>query len=334
MVVRHGAAERAVRRVATAASGGRAGARRGAPRRRARATAAGPVGHRPGRAARRARRGAPPAPAPAGSPVCTPTCTRPRRHRRRCRRSPRGRSRRVARARAPRPSSSNTTTASANPRPGPGGLGQRQGEDAGLAERCPVAAAMACSWPSRARRCSSGSRPASMSRMPSASSRWSSPTRKSISGPWAGRGSARPRCCAAPAMFPAAMVRRDRLEPRVQLLRVAERGPIGTIERVRAQRGPVEHLDGEVAECLRVLGERQLEDGATDAGDAGLCRFRDVALGERPQGVEDRHQVADPPHQPLVAEEAEPVGDGRTSPSSRTHSSSSPTKAVPARRKA
>ncbi len=57
---------------------------------------------------------------------------------------------------------------------------------------------MTRSSPSRARMRSRGSRPASMVRIPSASSRWPSLTRKSISAPWAGRGSARPQCCAGP----------------------------------------------------------------------------------------------------------------------------------------
>ena len=88
---------------------------------------------------------------------------------------------------------------------------------------------------------------------------------------------------------------RDRLVPVVQLLGVAERRAVGPVQRVGGQRGPVEHLHGQVAEGLRVLGERELEDRAADAGDPGLRRLRDVALGEGPQRVEGGHEVADAP---------------------------------------
>ena len=92
---------------------------------------------------------------------------------------------------------------------------------------------------------------------------------------------------------PAAMVRLIDLNQFVQLLGVAERPAVGPVERVGAQRGPVEHLHGQVAQRLGVLGERQLEDRAADAGDPGLRRLRDVALGQRPQRVEGGDQVPD-----------------------------------------
>ena len=111
-------------------------------RRWARAPAAarrGAVGRR-GRAARRASPGARPGPGPAARRRATPTCARPSA-------APstdagtaaRGRCRPAVRARAPGPSSSKTTVASARPRPVPAGLGQGEREHAGLAQRGPVA---------------------------------------------------------------------------------------------------------------------------------------------------------------------------------------------------
>ncbi len=81
-------------------------------------------------------------------------------------------------------------------------------------------------------------------------------------------------------------------------------------ERVGAQPGAVEHLHAEVAQRLRVLGEGELEHGAADAGDAGLGRLGDVALGQGPQRVEGGPQVPEAPGQALVAQQPEPVGHG------------------------
>ena len=216
---------------------------------------------------------------------------------------------------------------------GAGGLGQGQGEHARLAQRGPVVGAdRRASSPSRARRCSSGSRPATMARMPSASSRWSSldaevHQRCALGSPRM-RSATMLRCTCE---VPAAMVDEIDLNQAASCSALPSGEPSRPRQRVGAQRGPVEDLHGQVAQGLGVLGERELEDRAADARDAGLRRLGDVALGERPQRVERRHQVADAPGQAgVVRADAEPRRDaGAARRSSRMHSSSSPTKAVP-----
>ena len=66
-----------------------------------------------------------------------------------------------------------------------------------------------------------------------------------------------------------------------------------------------------------MLGEGELEDRAADARDAGLGRFGHVALGQGPQGVEGRHQVADAAGQTLVADRPGRSTRRRSSPSRR-----------------
>ena len=188
-----------MRRVARAGSEGRAGARHGAPRRRVPASAAvrGPSASSTSSASSAPRCST--STGPGGRlAVCTPTWARPSAA---PSTTPALAARKVPTSgpgTRPRPSSSKTTAASASPRPVPDGSGSVNAKTPVSPSAAQSSAAMACSWPSRPRRCSSGIRPASMDRMPSASSRWSSPTRKSISAPSAGPGSARPRCCVAP----------------------------------------------------------------------------------------------------------------------------------------
>ena len=175
-----------VARPAARAPGPAAGAGR---RRRGRAGRRGSPGVRPGpgRAAR--RRACRPGPVPSAAPSTAPATA--------ARKVPTS-----GPGTRARPSSSKTTVASARPRPVPSGSGRVREKTPVSPRACQSAASATRSAPSRVRTRSSGSRPATRERMPSASSRWSSPTRKSISAPWAGRGCARPRCCAAPARCP------------------------------------------------------------------------------------------------------------------------------------
>ena len=106
---------------------------------------------------------------------------------------------------------------------------------------------------------------------------------------------------------PAAMVEEMALNHAASCSSLPSGRPSLPVERVAAQRGPVEHVHGQVAEGLGVFGEGELEHRPAYPGDAGLGRLGHVALGERPQGVEGRHQVPDAPRQAGVVEEAQPA---------------------------
>ena len=130
---------------------------------------------------------------------------------------------------------------------------------------------------------------------------------------------------------PAAMVERDGLEPGVQLLLVAQRPAVAARRSGSAHSAARSSTSMARSPRAWACSEKaSLKTEPPMPGDAGLGRLRDVALGERPQRVEGRHQVADAPGQRRrrpVGPAGRPRGAARRS--SRTHSSSSPTKAVP-----
>ena len=68
---------------------------------------------------------------------------------------------------------------------------------------------------------------------------------------------------------PAAMVDEMALNQAASCSSLPERRAVAAEQRVGAQRGPVQHLHGQVAQRLGLFGEGELEHGAADARDAG-----------------------------------------------------------------
>ena len=193
-----------------------------------------------------------------------------------------------------RPSSSKTTAASAQAEPGAGRLGERQREDTGLAQGGPVVG--------RDGALVAFARPDALEREPPGQQGPDALGQVALGLADAEvhqRALGRPRMRSATMLrctceVPAAMVRLIDLNQ----LCTCSALPIGAAsvrQRVGAQRGRVEHLHGQVAQRLRVLGERQLEHRPADAGHARLRRLGDVALGQRPQRVEGGPEVPDAP---------------------------------------